>query len=201
MRRHVISAACGLGMLCSAPLQAEPVVVVEMFTSQGCVSCPPADAYFATLTQDPKIIPLSLHVDYWDYIGWSDIFGSPAFTERQKSYARAIGSRTIYTPQFVVGGRDRIEGFDPDEAYAAMARQLDDQALELARLRRTSEVLRDELQRLQEVAISGAVDPAQINRAMLAELNALRACRLSEMAELEEITALLEAHVGESAHA
>jgi hypothetical protein len=68
------------------------------------------------------VIPLSLHVDYWDYIGWKDSFADPRFTERQKSYARAIGSRTIYTPQFIIGGTDRVEGFDPDETGAHLAR-------------------------------------------------------------------------------
>ena len=126
----------GQGLKPAAPVpaeiaQAEPVlpplsaapnpVVVELFTSQGCVSCPPADAYFAELAKKPGVIALSLHVDYWDYIGWADSFGSPAFTERQKTYARAIGSRTIYTPQFVIAGSDRVEGFEPGEIAAALA--------------------------------------------------------------------------------
>ncbi|WP_226934890.1 DUF1223 domain-containing protein [Pseudogemmobacter faecipullorum] len=104
------------------PLSAAPnPVVVELFTSQGCVSCPPADAYFAGLVAEPGVIALSLHVDYWDYIGWEDSFGSPAFTERQKSYARAIGSRTIYTPQFIIAGSARIQGLDPAGISAALA--------------------------------------------------------------------------------
>jgi hypothetical protein len=73
------------------------------------------------LVQDPRVIPLSLHVDYWDYIGWEDSFADPKFTERQKSYARAIGSRTIYTPQMIVGGTDRVEGHSPDEVQAFIA--------------------------------------------------------------------------------
>ena len=113
--RHLLSAACGFILVCAPAARAEDVVVVELFTSQGCVSCPPADEFFAMLTGDPRVIPLSLHVDYWDYIGWEDSFGNPRFTERQKNYARAIGSRTIYTPQFIVDGQDRIEGFDPDQ--------------------------------------------------------------------------------------
>lgn len=141
--RHYLTAACGFLMLCALPVRAaDPVeqplaladvlppsqekgsVVVELFTSQGCVSCPPADDFFAELAQDPRVIALSLHVDYWDYIGWADSFAHPAFTERQKTYARAIGSRTIYTPQFVVGGRDRIEGFDPQEIGASVLAQV-----------------------------------------------------------------------------
>ncbi|NPD15332.1 DUF1223 domain-containing protein [Xinfangfangia sp. D13-10-4-6] len=95
-------------------------ILVELFTSQGCVSCPPADGFFATLAEDSRVIALSLHVDYWDYIGWEDSFGNSDFTERQKSYARAIGSRTIYTPQFIIDGVERIEGFDPEKTLAAL---------------------------------------------------------------------------------
>jgi hypothetical protein len=67
------------------------------------------------LAANPRVLPLALHVDYWDYIGWADKFAMPQFTDRQRAYARAIGSRTIYTPQLIIGGLDRIEGFAPDE--------------------------------------------------------------------------------------
>ncbi len=87
--------------------------MVELFTSQGCSSCPPADAYLAHLATEPDVIALALHVDYWDYIGWTDKFGSPPFTERQKAYARAEGHRTIYTPQMIVNGTERIAGTNP----------------------------------------------------------------------------------------
>jgi hypothetical protein len=96
--------------------QWEPApVVVELFTSQGCSSCPPADALLAELAERDDVLPLALHVDYWDYIGWADTFASPAFTERQKLYARAAGHRTIYTPQMVIGGVDQVVGFQPME--------------------------------------------------------------------------------------
>ena len=113
--RQFVSAACGVWLAASAQVQAEPVVVVELYTSQGCSSCPPADEFLAMLASDPRILPLALHVDYWDYIGWEDKFAMAQFTTRQKSYAHAIGSRTIYTPQLIIGGADRIEGFSPDE--------------------------------------------------------------------------------------
>jgi hypothetical protein len=90
--------------------QAERLVVVELFTSQGCSSCPPADELLTRLAKRGDILALALHVDYWDYIGWADSFASPAYTARQKAYARVAGSRTIYTPQIVVGGRDHIVG-------------------------------------------------------------------------------------------
>lgn len=87
-------------------------VVVELFTSQGCSACPPADAMLAELAAMPGVIALALHVDYWDYIGWEDTFGDAAFTARQESYARASGERTVYTPQFIVGGVDPVVGAD-----------------------------------------------------------------------------------------
>lgn len=87
-------------------------VVVELFTSQGCSSCPPVDEVFARFAQRPDVIALSLHVDYWDYLGWEDPFAQPAFTQRQKGYARAAGSRSIYTPQMIVEGRRSIVGAD-----------------------------------------------------------------------------------------
>jgi hypothetical protein len=93
--------------------EAEPGVVIELYTSQGCAACPPADTLFATLADRPGVIALALHVDYWDYIGWRDRFAKPEFTARQKSYARRSGSATIYTPQMIVGGTDRVQGFRP----------------------------------------------------------------------------------------
>ncbi|MGR3511659.1 MAG: DUF1223 domain-containing protein [Paracoccaceae bacterium] len=90
--------------------QADEVVVVELFTSQGCSSCPPADRILGELAEEDNVIALALHVDYWDYLGWKDEFASAAHTERQRAYARAKGERTIYTPQMVIGGVDHIVG-------------------------------------------------------------------------------------------
>jgi hypothetical protein len=97
-------------------------VVVELFTSQGCSSCPPADAMLGDLAGMPGIIALALHVDYWDYIGWTDTFGHAAFTARQQDYARAAGERTIYTPQFIVGGVDPVVGADAMEVMDQLRR-------------------------------------------------------------------------------
>jgi hypothetical protein len=88
-------------------------VVVELFTSQGCSSCPPADQLLAELGTRDDVIPLALHVDYWDYIGWKDAFASPDNTRRQKGYAHAGGWRTIYTPQMVVNGAEDVVGSRP----------------------------------------------------------------------------------------
>lgn len=81
-------------------------VVVELFTSQGCSSCPPADAMLSRLARQNDVLPLSYHVDYWDYLGWADSFAQPEFTERQEAYARAAGERSVYTPQIIVGGSE-----------------------------------------------------------------------------------------------
>ncbi|MXU65556.1 DUF1223 domain-containing protein [Oceanomicrobium pacificus] len=85
-------------------------VVVEMFTSQGCSSCPPADSLVRDLSTRSDVLPLSLHVDYWDYLGWKDVFGSSDNTQRQRAYIASIGGRTIYTPQAVVQGQAGIVG-------------------------------------------------------------------------------------------
>jgi hypothetical protein len=85
-------------------------VVVELFTSQGCSSCPPADAYLAELAKRDDIIALSFHVDYWNYIGWTDPFSSPDASTRQRAYGRTTGKRYVYTPQVVVDGRAETVG-------------------------------------------------------------------------------------------
>lgn len=98
-------------------------VVVELYSSQGCSSCPPADEILAELADRDDIIALALHVDYWDYMGWKDTFASPKFTERQRAYARVAGARTIYTPQMIVSGLEHVVGTRPAELMAAIKRQ------------------------------------------------------------------------------
>lgn len=121
--RHLVSATAGLWLgLSGMTLAQTSPVVVELYTSQGCSSCPPADEFMEHLVKSPDVIALSLHVDYWDYIGWRDTFGNPAYTKRQKAYAKAVGSRMIYTPQMIVGGLDRVEGNDPVQVADAIRR-------------------------------------------------------------------------------
>ena len=88
-------------------------VVVELYTSQGCSSCPPADKILAELADRDDVIALAFHVDYWDYIGWKDQFASPKHTQRQRNYARVAGARSIYTPQMIVDGTDHVIGTKP----------------------------------------------------------------------------------------
>ena len=96
----------------AAPAAAEGrgPVVVELFTSQGCSSCPRADALLRELAQREDVLPLALHVEYWDYIGWADTMADPANTLRQKGYARAAGRDMIYTPQMIVMGQQDVVG-------------------------------------------------------------------------------------------
>ncbi|WP_029003639.1 DUF1223 domain-containing protein [Azorhizobium doebereinerae] len=89
-----------------------PKAVVELFTSQGCASCPPADALLGELARDPGIIPLTLAVDYWDYIGWKDTLAQHGHSQRQRAYADVRGDRKIYTPQMVVDGIQAAIGSD-----------------------------------------------------------------------------------------
>ena len=84
--------------------------VLELFTSQGCSSCPPADALLKSYADDPGVMALSMPVDYWDYLGWKDTFASPRNTERQRAYAKARGDGAIYTPQIVVNGQLHVNG-------------------------------------------------------------------------------------------
>lgn len=135
--KHFLPAlfVAALGFSGPALAQDNPVVV-ELFTSQGCSSCPPADAILHELADRDDVIALALHVDYWDYIGWKDPFGDPAHAERQRAYAAAGHRRTIYTPEMVVGGVQDIVGAKPmalSKAIADLARQPALTSLSLAR--------------------------------------------------------------------
>src|SRR5947207_5610344 len=99
-------------MLTAAVSAAEPRGVIELFTSQGCSSCPPADKLAGELARDPSLVVLSLPVDYWDYLGWKDTLALPGHTNRQRAYSKARGDREVYTPQVVVNGAKHVLGSD-----------------------------------------------------------------------------------------
>lgn len=100
----------------------QPDGVVEMFTSQGCSSCPPADAVVTGIARDGRTLALAWHVDYWDYLGWKDIFAKRAHSDRQRAYARAFGEAQVYTPQAIVNGRTHVVGSDGAAVLAKVER-------------------------------------------------------------------------------
>jgi len=135
IRRAFVRAAAGLalasGLLFAAvPAGAgEPVTVVELFTSQGCPSCPSADRMLGELAKRDDILALSLHVDHWDFIGWRDPFASALYSQRQQRYLDQHNLPYVYTPQIVVDGRFQASGNKPDEVLAGI-RQARDEPVE-----------------------------------------------------------------------
>lgn len=113
--------AAVMTVVLSGSASAEPRAVLELFTSQGCSSCPAADKLLGELAKDTSIIALSLPVDYWDYLGWKDTLASPQYTARQRAYSRARGDREIYTPQVVVNGVVPVIGSHKSEIDNAIS--------------------------------------------------------------------------------
>ncbi len=103
-------------------LRQGPRAVVELFTSQGCSSCPKADAMLAELGDRSDIVALAYHVDYWDYVGWEDTFGEREFSDRQRDYAQSWGSSRIFTPQLIVNGAGGVVASKQEAVSAALAR-------------------------------------------------------------------------------
>lgn len=100
--------------------QAQPRAVVELFTSQGCSSCPPADKVIGDLAKDPSVIALSMPITYWDYLGWKDTLADSRFSERQKAYSQMRGDRDVYTPQAVINGAVQVIGSDAGKIHDAI---------------------------------------------------------------------------------
>ena len=112
--------AAALSIATAANAEDRPVLV-ELFTSQGCSSCPPADAFLHELAERENVIALAMHVDYWDYIGWKDSFAQADFTARQRAYARLGNRKMVYTPQMVINGRDHVVGSNPKDTNRMIA--------------------------------------------------------------------------------
>lgn len=112
----------GLSTPLAAQEGAQEAVAVELFTSQGCAACPPADALLGEISVRDDVVALGLHVDYWNYLGWSDTLGAAANSRRQRDYAAALGERMVYTPQMVIDGATAVVGARRGAVLDAIAR-------------------------------------------------------------------------------
>jgi hypothetical protein len=120
-RRNVLALGAGAAALAAAPaLAGEGIAVVELFTSQGCSSCPPADAFMEELRREKNLVALSFNVDYWDYLGWRDTLAAAEHSQRQYDYAKARGDMDVYTPQLIVNGRAHYVGSDRKKILPAI---------------------------------------------------------------------------------
>lgn len=154
-----------------AEAQSSPVVV-ELFTSQGCHSCPPADEYLGRIADREDVIALSLHVDYWDYLGWRDVFGSPAHSQRQRDYARYVGERMVYTPQIVVQGREGMVGSREHLVEAAIKKFANTPQPARIELKRMQDRLVAEIMPTTDQVARGRVLMAWYTRAERVKINA-----------------------------
>ena len=121
-RRH-FCAVLAAGLSAPSVLSAQSssgATLVELFTSQGCSSCPPADALMVKLTEDAGMIPLTYPVEIWDYLGWKDTLGGPEFSQRQYDYAKARGDMDVYTPQMIINGEHHFVGSQKDKVLVAL---------------------------------------------------------------------------------
>jgi hypothetical protein len=129
--KQIIVSGLILGSL-ALPAAAAPLTVVELFQSQGCSDCPPANANVMALSERPDLLTLSFGVTYWDQLGWKDTFASPQYTARQWDYARGLHHSTVYTPQVVVNGKADITGRDRGELESLIRREANPTAPQVA---------------------------------------------------------------------
>lgn len=116
------------------------VTVVELFTSQGCSSCPSADKLLSELSKKENVLALSFHVSYWNYLGWKDPYSNEQYTERQRDYARVLHLRSIYTPQMIVNGKNEFVGSDRVKAQETIKETISSQKVALKVEQRDTEV-------------------------------------------------------------
>ncbi|MCP4203182.1 MAG: DUF1223 domain-containing protein [bacterium] len=150
------------GALPDPPALQNGAIVVELFTSQGCSSCPSADRYLSELAarEDLEIIPLSFHVDYWNYIGWTDPLSSDVWSSRQRRYARVFGGSRVYTPQMVVNGR--WEGVGSDRRDIS-------RLLEMARNERSAATIGVSAELISKSRLRVSVTTAQVDGEVVSE--------------------------------
>ena len=122
-RTFALAAVLAVSIQTVAAAAEKNLTVVELYTSQGCSSCPPADAFLGELAKRDDLLALSIHVDYWDYIGWKDPFASPENTKRQRAYASKLGMRYVYTPQMIVQGAAHSTGSDRAKILAMISKE------------------------------------------------------------------------------
>lgn len=175
MRRQILLGFLALWLPAAAGAQTGPAApstgqgdavtpiraVIELFTSQGCSSCPPADALLKTYAERKDILALSLPIDYWDYLGWKDTFASPHNTERQRAYAKGFGIGPVYTPQAVINGMGQALGSskkDIDEAIEQTATALDPRRVTVRFLREPNSII---------IATSGVPDGTEVKEATI----------------------------------
>lgn len=168
----ILAAVLGVGLFASAAA-AGPKAVLELFTSQGCSSCPPADDLLAEYAAKGDVVALSFSVDYWDYLGWADTLATRDNTARQRAYAAARGDRQVYTPQMVIDGKEHVVGSDRGAVERAISHQAGDTGLPI-NIRLTS----------TEDSVTVAVDGAPADTPMrgtlwLAVIDAERFVRIS----------------------
>ncbi|MBL8698095.1 MAG: DUF1223 domain-containing protein [Alphaproteobacteria bacterium] len=150
----LVAGSAGFGLFGPMPFGAAAAderagVVVELYTSQGCSSCPAADQFLAELAKRDDIVPLAFHVDYWDHLGWKDPYARPENAKRQRAYVAALGARFVYTPQMVVDGRFEAVGSKKGKIETLIARAVE------ARAAAPAIALRD-----RDVAIAAGAPPA-----------------------------------------
>jgi hypothetical protein len=152
------------------PATTRPVAVVELFTSEGCSSCPPADDAISDLAADAKkdgtlVFPISFHVDYWNRLGWSDRFSDATYSDRQQKYAAVLGDRNVYTPQAVVNGRVGFVGSDREKLKQEIAAAL--KSPEVATVSFTVKPEADQKHLVVDYKVTGAPDGSVLNLAVV----------------------------------